>query len=904
VGQRSLLFATVALVAFATLLDYIRDHERSSFSCQRNNEEARSTSACSLISISSGPARLSCATALGLEILLAFSLRQSSKQIFDSRSKVAANWRPRGNGARNGEVEVSEVSEVEVDAEVDAVADRDRQRNRNRNRNSLGQRNRIEIGAGPALCNGQPRAVQRQQLAMGTGALRAGKVPIPLERPVGVGGLGIGIGIGIGLPLSSPKGQLDDEEEEQDGHFEEAILRQNDDLHNQQVEGHHQEESIDSLHGLRFLSMIWVIVIHSYNFALRWMYFSNSDSLGSIYKSLGSQLLANGSFACDSFFFVGGFLLPYLAFRGPAGCESVAVGQTPERRRRGRAKVGAKEHAANEEEEEEEHEEEERRQKEEQDGRRAKEEGEAQKSGEFVVGEQCCAGRQLAELHSDVDLDLDLDLDRKDGEKKAKAKAKAKEAAEQWGSLNRPVGGCCARHLSKRHERLACAALAPRRPLDQEQNTNEPPALADILLCCSQLSGSTKQNNNNNNNNHENENQNNHIAPANKTNFNNKRACSLAITNTSYQSDESLFLPLTKNNSSLLLFEQPGQLNERPEHTTEKTINNNNNNHHYNNNNNNNNQTIAYNASQDQKQLLIQCKVRKLHPVEGRANTFQDQQLAEHSSRGSPNAGFVQKQPPCAMTKGTLSANLSLNHHHHHHSSSLHFAPINKAAPSCRAKKSQDDNNSSKFNHNNHKAAVHNFTLKRALANVVHRYVRMMPLMMSIIGLSATLLRHLGDQQSAQWNESTMMFDQWCRKNWWVNAMFLHNFINRENMCLSHSWYSAVDLQLFLLGQVLLLALSKSRRLGLTLLLGLLFGSQLLNGFLTVWLQLPAVPLVSNVSETTMNLYYGQIYIKPYCRASPYLIGILFAYLMRTTSLANYRLQKVSFTGDWPLYCL
>lgn len=168
----------------------------------------------------------------------------------------------------------------------------------------------------------------------------------------------------------------------------------------------------------------------------------------------------------------------------------------------------------------------------------------------------------------------------------------------------------------------------------------------------------------------------------------------------------------------------------------------------------------------------------------------------------------------------------------------------------------------------------------------------MMPLMMAIIGLSATLLRYIGDGPA--WDDSTMMYDKWCRKNWWVNLLFLHNFVNRENMCLSHSWYSAVDLQLFLVGQLTMYILFKSRKLGLAVLFVFLFGSQLITATLTLLHHLPAVPLVASVSEQAMNLYYGEIYIKPYCRASPYLIGILLAYLMRTTSLGQLRLKKVS----------
>lgn len=62
----------------------------------------------------------------------------------------------------------------------------------------------------------------------------------------------------------------------------------------------------------------------------------------------------------------------------------------------------------------------------------------------------------------------------------------------------------------------------------------------------------------------------------------------------------------------------------------------------------------------------------------------------------------------------------------------------------------------------------------------LHRYIRMTPLMMIIIGFCVTLLKYMGSGPT--WVESTTMFDKWCQNNWWINSLYLHNFINRENM--------------------------------------------------------------------------------------------------------------------------
>lgn len=194
---------------------------------------------------------------------------------------------------------------------------------------------------------------------------------------------------------------------------------------------------------------------------------------------------------------------------------------------------------------------------------------------------------------------------------------------------------------------------------------------------------------------------------------------------------------------------------------------------------------------------------------------------------------------------------------------------------------------------------------KRPLAtlttNLIHRYVRMAPLMMAVIGLSATLLRFLAasKQSSAHWTNSTMMFDGWCRSNWWKNALFVQNLVGTETMCLSHSWYSAVDMQLFVLAQVILASLIRFPRLLLASLAGLGLMSQLATATLTYSKHLPPVPLIPGTPERAMLAYFTQIYIMPTCRAAPYLIGFALAYLMQTTRLSSIKLSARTCSLAW-----
>lgn len=180
----------------------------------------------------------------------------------------------------------------------------------------------------------------------------------------------------------------------------------------------------------------------------------------------------------------------------------------------------------------------------------------------------------------------------------------------------------------------------------------------------------------------------------------------------------------------------------------------------------------------------------------------------------------------------------------------------------------------------------------------LHRYLRMTPLMMAIIAFSANLLKYVS--QGPSFPEATVMFGAWCHKNWWLNPLYLHNFFRRENMCLSHSWYSAVDMQLYFFAPVILIPLYRRPRIGLAILSLALFSSMVYTAVITVVRHLPAIPfLVDSISsQESMTEYFATVYIKPYARAGPYLVGMAVGFLLFTRE-GNIRLTSKQATCGW-----
>lgn len=96
-------------------------------------------------------------------------------------------------------------------------------------------------------------------------------------------------------------------------------------------------------------------------------------------------------------------------------------------------------------------------------------------------------------------------------------------------------------------------------------------------------------------------------------------------------------------------------------------------------------------------------------------------------------------------------------------------------------------------------------------------------------------------------------------------------------MCLPWGWYLQVDFQIFLLCLLLLLIYSYNKKIAITVGSLLIVSSWVFN---IIYSQNHEVHLFTNVAAFLNFLdYFAQIYIKPYGRWSPYILGLFFGIL-------------------------
>ncbi|XP_035894401.1 nose resistant to fluoxetine protein 6-like [Anopheles stephensi] len=86
---------------------------------------------------------------------------------------------------------------------------------------------------------------------------------------------------------------------------------------------------------------------------------------------------------------------------------------------------------------------------------------------------------------------------------------------------------------------------------------------------------------------------------------------------------------------------------------------------------------------------------------------------------------------------------------------------------------------------------------------LLNRICRLVPTYAFMILLEASVMRHLIDGPFGQQfiGESA----ENCQQRWWMNLLFVNNYVGWDNPCFIPSWYLATDLQLFVFGLVIMM---------------------------------------------------------------------------------------------------
>ncbi|XP_044593222.1 O-acyltransferase like protein-like [Cotesia glomerata] len=158
------------------------------------------------------------------------------------------------------------------------------------------------------------------------------------------------------------------------------------------------------------------------------------------------------------------------------------------------------------------------------------------------------------------------------------------------------------------------------------------------------------------------------------------------------------------------------------------------------------------------------------------------------------------------------------------------------------------------------------------------RYLRLTPALLALLSITTFLLPKMGS--GALWKTTMNIQSHYCLKNWWPMLLYVHNYVYKDGIeCLLHTWYLAMDMQLFLLSPLIFYPLYKKPKLGLSILFAAIIASIItpavvvaVNKFTIAW------TLAGDLDrKIDMMLYF---YLVTYTHAGPWLLGVLVGYLL------------------------
>ncbi|XP_051859907.1 nose resistant to fluoxetine protein 6-like [Drosophila albomicans] len=179
----------------------------------------------------------------------------------------------------------------------------------------------------------------------------------------------------------------------------------------------------------------------------------------------------------------------------------------------------------------------------------------------------------------------------------------------------------------------------------------------------------------------------------------------------------------------------------------------------------------------------------------------------------------------------------------------------------------------------------------------LHRYLRLTPVVAVAIIVHMKLLPIVGNDGPTTAQAAVENYEN-CKTNWWMTLLYVQNYATK-NMCLNHTWYLAVDMQLYILSPIFLLTLykwGKKAAAGIFVLMLLLSGCL----FATMMTGKYAV----NVAIGDLGVE-GQrkLYLATHTHAAPWLIGALLGYFLHANRNRSFKLHRIFIWLGWIL-CL
>ncbi|EGT38650.1 hypothetical protein CAEBREN_31353 [Caenorhabditis brenneri] len=185
----------------------------------------------------------------------------------------------------------------------------------------------------------------------------------------------------------------------------------------------------------------------------------------------------------------------------------------------------------------------------------------------------------------------------------------------------------------------------------------------------------------------------------------------------------------------------------------------------------------------------------------------------------------------------------------------------------------------------------------------VKRYTRITPTYAVVMLFDVTLFTYISN--GPFWRPIER---QGCRIAWWTNFIYLNNFLLQDQeCCMGWTWYLANDMQFnVVLLPILVIVFCKwGEKAGLGTSIGFIALSSLIRLVITQVNGYPPAPLLTAKLQIVhqLNDYWNDVYVRPYIRCTPFIIGILVGYYLCAWTSKDQKDLKIKFERKTVMYC-
>ncbi|KAJ8021728.1 Nose resistant to fluoxetine protein 6 [Holothuria leucospilota] len=187
-----------------------------------------------------------------------------------------------------------------------------------------------------------------------------------------------------------------------------------------------------------------------------------------------------------------------------------------------------------------------------------------------------------------------------------------------------------------------------------------------------------------------------------------------------------------------------------------------------------------------------------------------------------------------------------------------------------------------------------------------HRFWRLTPSYMIALGISASLMIHMGVGPTKE--QQILYTKQFCTDYWWTNLLYFNNlypFYGFLGGCMNWSWYLANDMQFYIISPLFIVLLFNRKRLGIASVVAMCISSCAVTAALTAYFGVPVGKSQVYYNNRTDSLEpWGSssdiIYGKPYCRIQAYMVGMFVGYLIyRHVHIKNIKMHWIVNVIGW-----